>query len=873
MGSSHSCSIDFTDSWSASTVSKGRIKCTKSCRFTQYSSSTFSGDREVSITFKVHQLANKPMAFGLIPHDKTSECRSFMAGEAEIEGSLGCHVDRSVVRLVKRDKIFFEGNHSCNTGEVFTVTMIIQHGKVTFFVNGSKVNSDELHEMSFNGTYRLGISMMEAGQKAEAFFTCPVTFEDIWSAGSVSQEMLKAKASTNFTFFSSQLVPTTGRYVIVANILQNCGNSVGLGTVHPDSRELCKNNLPGMCPGSLACIVKDGNIFVVVNEDVKFAANVNTADPCVIMMTIDNGVISFKFDGKNVDCDELKSVRINADFRIGVGLSAQGQLVEMRGDSGTTGRLLSTPSGASMSSSGSGKEDIVKQLLSLLADAKLGSSDDDENKPLRWKDNMKSIDCDRTDLVAVSVRKFTATLYSQCVVDAAKHRSVDIRILSMKPGQLMMVGVIDEDPGNHANQHLGSSDLQNSMGFTSRGDLLLRGSTACSGNGFKEGDLLTLAFNGGQLSIKVNGSDVVNELGNYTFQTKFRWAVSFTDTEQAVKIGNSDLTSDERDFCRRKGANTTCASESMRSTPVTIGTTVMSSVSSDLKSISTSQSHSDSIAGCYIDAKDLKYGGRSLGEGSFGTVYKGTWDESDVAIKQIRWEDEERQLREIAVGRSLTQPNIATILGWSRKENMLLVVMPLFRKGSLQDRLSKVSTSTRPSPSTGGPLGYKFVFRVALGLLRAIKYMADRKPYPMVHRDIKPANILLDDNDAPMLTDFGTARSLQNTHASTQNVGTPFYMTPEQAKCEGTSPATDVYAVALVIYAVLCAPRPVRKNDKNLLKLMNEIGNGEIPPMADVPNEISSILIPAFSADPSRRPSPAGMVSSFESLRSTFGTL
>lgn len=861
MGQGGSTSVEFCDNWSASDVSsRGRIKCKVSCSFTQYSEHEFSTHSESSVTCKVYTSVQEKIGFGLLPKSQTSGCRNHVLGDSEIAGSIGCFVSRDCVMLCRGGNRFFSGSYSA--GDSFTITITINHGNLSFFVNGAKVGSDELKGMSFHGDYKLGVSMTSAGQQAEVFFGCPVSFKDIWSAGDVSQEMLSVKKSTNFTYFSEQIVDADNKYTITANVLRNCGNSVGLGTVPVDCQEMCRSNLVGMKSGSIGCLIKNGNIAVMVNGNAVFFADVNSGDPCVLTMTLDHGRVSFEFDGKSVDCDELKSIRLTNRFRIGVGLSAQGQVVEMRGDGSTTKVLSSSESDQPRLGD---KNDLIEKLVELLADG-MGSA----TSGPRWKDNMKSIDCDSADIVAVGVRKFTATLYTQCVVPAMGSESIDIRILNIRTGELMMVGVMDEDTENHSNHHLGATGMNNSLALTNRGDLLLRGSTRATGKGFGKGDLLTLSFNSGNLSIRVNGYEAVEELGGLSFKSNFRWAVSFTEQGQAVKIGGGDLSQAEQSFCLNKGVDnpsTDPSTFSFPQSPRSVTTTVASTLSSGGSS---RRSYDVDIAGCFIDFNDIQYGGRSLGEGTFGKVYKGKWDGTDIAVKEMPWEDDDAQRREIAVGRSLTQPNIATILGWSKSDNNLLVVMPLFRKGSLLGKLSKVDKNESPRPSSGGPFGFNFTFGVALGLFRAIKYMASRKPNPVVHRDIKPANVLLDDRDQPMLTDFGTARSLEKTFATT-NVGTPFYMAAEQARNEGATPKTDVQAVTLIIYEILCAPRPVRSSN-NILALMNEISQGTVPPMHDVPVDVARILKPAFSANPHQRPTAADMISSLERVRTVFDT-
>lgn len=344
-----------------------------------------------------------------------------------------------------------------------------------------------------------------------------------------------------------------------------------------------------------------------------------------------------------------------------------------------------------------------------------------------------------------------------------------------------------------------------------------------------------------------------------------------------LRIGDEILSSSDSDYCCQKGVKlpfgtsastpvpspiSSCSSSIVshgtsstnhEQSPKVSTTSESSSVSiraSEESRTSTTISFDDVITGCYINCEDLHYGGKTLGQGTFGRVYKGTWHGADVAVKEMQWDDEDdTQRREVSEGFQLAHPNIVQIMGWSRKDELLLVVMPLFRKGSLADRLGRVSKDVPPTPRTGGPFGFDFAFGISIGLLRAIKYLADRKPNPFIHRDIKPANALLDDNDQPMLTDFGTAKSLRSTFATTMGgIGTPFYMSPEQALEEGVSTATDVYSVSLVIYDTFCTPGTVRKSKKFHI-LMKEVMDGDIPPMHDMPTNIANILTQALAKE------------------------
>ncbi|RME83368.1 MAG: serine/threonine protein kinase, partial [Caldilineae bacterium] len=196
---------------------------------------------------------------------------------------------------------------------------------------------------------------------------------------------------------------------------------------------------------------------------------------------------------------------------------------------------------------------------------------------------------------------------------------------------------------------------------------------------------------------------------------------------------------------------------------------------------------------------------REIGRGGMAVVYLAyhTRLERPVALKVLHphlqgdTELVERFLFEARAAARLDHPNIVAIYDAGSAGGVDYIAMEYVEGESLADILQRV----------GGPLPLEFVISVVNQVAEALDYAHHRG---IVHRDIKPSNILVRENGHALLTDFGIARaaSLQATTSRGTILGTPEYMSPEQAEGKLVDGRSDVYSLGIVTYCALTGGPP-----------------------------------------------------------------
>jgi serine/threonine-protein kinase len=202
----------------------------------------------------------------------------------------------------------------------------------------------------------------------------------------------------------------------------------------------------------------------------------------------------------------------------------------------------------------------------------------------------------------------------------------------------------------------------------------------------------------------------------------------------------------------------------------------------------------------------------------------------------------ERFRREARAASQLVHPNIVPIIDAGDAEGVLFTVMPYLPGGSYADRIAK------------GPRPADEVASIVAQAATALDYAHRRG---IVHRDVKPDNILFDEDGHAMVTDFGIAeaRSQGRLTASGRAMGTPHYMSPEQAMGKLVDGRSDVYSLGIVMYEALCGFPPFDGPDAFAVGY-KQVHEAPVPPQQvnpSIPGPMADIVSRCLNKAPADR--------------------
>ncbi|OLF06761.1 hypothetical protein BLA60_29830 [Actinophytocola xinjiangensis] len=243
-----------------------------------------------------------------------------------------------------------------------------------------------------------------------------------------------------------------------------------------------------------------------------------------------------------------------------------------------------------------------------------------------------------------------------------------------------------------------------------------------------------------------------------------------------------------------------------------------------------------------------------LGQGGMGRVLLGSAPDGRlVAVKLVHepLADDDgfraRFRREVAASKAVSGAYTAAVVDADPDAPTPWLASVFVPGPSLHEALTTVGALPEPA-----------VLRLAAGLASALTHIHRAG---LVHRDLKPSNVLLTD-DGPRVIDFGIVRAVSESDELTRTgwlVGSPAFMSPEQADGGAVGPAGDVFALGSVVVAAATGASPF-VGATTLHTLTNIVRHD--PRLAGVPDAVRRIVEPCLAKDPADRPTPAAVLAS-----------
>ena len=238
-----------------------------------------------------------------------------------------------------------------------------------------------------------------------------------------------------------------------------------------------------------------------------------------------------------------------------------------------------------------------------------------------------------------------------------------------------------------------------------------------------------------------------------------------------------------------------------------------------------------------------------LGEGGMATVYKAydTHLERNVAIKVIlptRQHSEKflkRFQREARALAKLSHPNIVGVIDYGEQDGIPYLVMEYLPGGTLKRKMVK-------------PMPWQEAIRLLGPIARGL---AAAHKQGIIHRDVKPSNILLTDTGEPMLTDFGIAKMVEADETTDLTgtgvgVGTPEYMSPEQAQGKTVDARADIYSLGVVLYELVTGRKPYQADTP--MAVVWKLASEPLPRprlfTPELPEQVEQLLLKALAKQP-----------------------
>ncbi|CAI9098234.1 OLC1v1034845C1 [Oldenlandia corymbosa var. corymbosa] len=283
-----------------------------------------------------------------------------------------------------------------------------------------------------------------------------------------------------------------------------------------------------------------------------------------------------------------------------------------------------------------------------------------------------------------------------------------------------------------------------------------------------------------------------------------------------------------------------------------------------------------------------------LGEGGFGSVFKGWIDEQSlspskpgagivVAVKRLNqegWQGHKEWLAEINYLGQLRHPNLVKLIGYCLEDDHRLLVYECMPKGSMENHLFRKGSFYEP-------LSWSLRMKIALGAARGLAFLHSAET-KVIYRDFKTSNILLDSNFNAKLSDFGLARdgpTGDKSHVSTRVMGTYGYAAPEYLSTGHLTAKSDVYSFGVVLLELLSGKKAIDKNrptgehnlvewakpylssKRRMFRILDARLEGQYAMGRAL--KVASLSVQCLCMEPKMRPSMDEVVTTLEQLQET----